>query len=183
MSNQSIIFQKPNKLRVDFWLNVRIILWQDLFHMCLVFCFSLVFWFSFFVPLWKVCWNNSTLAFCPWNKASPQYRDSVCQLTCHMRVLLFCSVVVVVISPVFSSALNSLFCKWDLPVFTLPFNMALSMYLSATGHYNPFFPSKLFRPITAVPNVTWPDLSALQVRYTVFSHSFLTLEDTQCPLA
>uniref|UniRef100_A0A8C9L0Q8 Urea transporter n=1 Tax=Panthera tigris altaica TaxID=74533 RepID=A0A8C9L0Q8_PANTA len=65
--------------------------------------------------------------------------------------------------PVFSSALNSLFCKWDLPVFTLPFNMALSMYLSATGHYNPFFPGKLFKPITEVPNVTWTDLSALQL--------------------
>eukprot|EP00069_Balaena_mysticetus_P013563 bmy_22097T0 len=66
-------------------------------------------------------------------------------------------------SPIFSSALNSVFCKWDLPVFTLPFNMALSMYLSATGHYNPFFPSKLFTPVTSVPNVTWSDLSALQL--------------------
>ncbi|XP_006747137.1 urea transporter 1-like [Leptonychotes weddellii] len=65
--------------------------------------------------------------------------------------------------PIFSSALNSLFCKWDLPVFTLPFNMALSMYLSATGHYNPFFPGKLFKPVTAVPNITWSDLSALQL--------------------
>ncbi|XP_047553468.1 urea transporter 1 isoform X1 [Lutra lutra] len=65
--------------------------------------------------------------------------------------------------PIFSSALNSLFCKWDLPVFTLPFNMALSMYLSATGHYNPFFPGKLFKPVTAVPNVTWPELNALQL--------------------
>lgn len=45
--------------------------------------------------------------------------------------------------------------------------MALSMYLSATGHYNPFFPSTLITPGTSVPNVTWPDLSALQVRYTV----------------
>ncbi|XP_039694484.1 urea transporter 1 [Pteropus medius] len=65
--------------------------------------------------------------------------------------------------PLFSSALSTVFCKWDLPVFTLPFNMALSMYLSATGHYNPFFPSKLFTPISSVPNVTWPDLSALQL--------------------
>ncbi|XP_005224169.1 urea transporter 1 isoform X1 [Bos taurus] len=65
--------------------------------------------------------------------------------------------------PVFSSALNSVLSKWDLPVFTLPFNMALSMYLSATGHYNPFFPSTLITPVTSVPNVTWPDLSALQL--------------------
>nr|XP_027791449.1 urea transporter 1 [Marmota flaviventris] len=65
--------------------------------------------------------------------------------------------------PVFSSALSSVFSKWDLPVFTLPFNMALSMYLSATGHYNPFFPSQLITPISSVPNVTWSDLSALEL--------------------
>ncbi|KAF5919125.1 hypothetical protein HPG69_003763 [Diceros bicornis minor] len=65
--------------------------------------------------------------------------------------------------PIFSSALSSVFHKWDLPVFTLPFNMALSMYLSATGHYNLFFPSKLFTPVTSVANVTWSDLSALQL--------------------
>ncbi|KAM6219976.1 urea transporter 1 isoform 3-T3 [Rhynchocyon petersi] len=65
--------------------------------------------------------------------------------------------------PVFSSALSSVFCKWNLPVFTLPFNMALSMYLAATGHYNPFFPIKLFTPVSSVPNITWPDLSALEL--------------------
>ncbi|KAL2778075.1 urea transporter 1 isoform 4, partial [Daubentonia madagascariensis] len=69
--------------------------------------------------------------------------------------------------PVFSSMLNSVLCKWDLPVFTLPFNMALSMYLSATGHYNPFFPSKLLAPITSVPNISWPDLNALQLLKSV----------------
>ncbi|KAM5220917.1 urea transporter 1 isoform 6-T9 [Hipposideros larvatus] len=65
--------------------------------------------------------------------------------------------------PLLSSALSSIFCKWDLPVFTLPFNMVLSMYLSATGHYNPFFPTKLITPVSSVPNVTWPDLNALQL--------------------
>uniref|UniRef100_A0A8C5K6U9 Urea transporter n=1 Tax=Jaculus jaculus TaxID=51337 RepID=A0A8C5K6U9_JACJA len=65
--------------------------------------------------------------------------------------------------PIFSSALSSVLGKWDLPVFTLPFNMALSMYLSATGHYNNFFPSKLFTPVTSVPNITWPDLNALEL--------------------
>ncbi|XP_031297849.1 urea transporter 1 isoform X1 [Camelus dromedarius] len=69
--------------------------------------------------------------------------------------------------PIFSSALSSVFCKWDLPVFTLPFNMVLSMYLSATGHYNPFFPSQLITPATSVPNVTWSDLSALQLLKSV----------------
>ncbi|XP_040840894.1 urea transporter 1 isoform X1 [Ochotona curzoniae] len=65
--------------------------------------------------------------------------------------------------PIFSSALNSVFSKWDLPVFTFPFNMALSMYLSATGHYNPFFPSSLITPVTSVPEVTWSNLSALEL--------------------
>ncbi|XP_033033752.1 urea transporter 1 isoform X3 [Trachypithecus francoisi] len=65
--------------------------------------------------------------------------------------------------PIFSSALNSMLSKWDLPVFTLPFNMALSMYLSATGHYNPFFPSKLVTPVTTAPNISWSDLSALEL--------------------
>ncbi|XP_004380949.2 urea transporter 1 isoform X2 [Trichechus manatus latirostris] len=69
--------------------------------------------------------------------------------------------------PVFSSALSSVFCKWDLPVFTLPFNMAITMYLAATGHYNPFFPSKLITPVTSVPNVTWTDLSALELLKSV----------------
>ncbi|XP_055478922.1 urea transporter 1 isoform X2 [Psammomys obesus] len=65
--------------------------------------------------------------------------------------------------PVFSSALSSVLSKWDLPVFTLPFNMALSLYLSATGHYNTFFPSKLFTPVTSVPNITWSELSSLEL--------------------
>ncbi|XP_020948165.1 urea transporter 1 isoform X5 [Sus scrofa] len=77
--------------------------------------------------------------------------------------LLFPVCAISMTCPVFSSALNSMFSKWDLPVFTLPFNMALSMYLSATGHYNSFFPSKLLTPVTSVPNVTWSDLSALQL--------------------
>ncbi|XP_012931377.1 urea transporter 1 isoform X1 [Heterocephalus glaber] len=65
--------------------------------------------------------------------------------------------------PIFSSALNSVFSKWDLPVFTLPFNMALSMYLSATGHHNLFFPSQLITPVSEVPNITWSDLSGLEL--------------------
>lgn len=100
-------------------------------------------------------------------------------MACHMHILPFWSAVV--FSPLFTSALNSIFCKWDLPVFTLPFNMVLSMYLSATGCYSPFFPSKVIKPVSSVPNVTWPDLSGLEVRYTVSSHFLQALEDTQCP--
>ncbi|CAN8219945.1 unnamed protein product, partial [Coccothraustes coccothraustes] len=61
--------------------------------------------------------------------------------------------------PVLSSALGSIFSKWDLPVFTLPFNIAVTLYLAATGHYNPFFPTTLIKPIAAVPNITWSDIN------------------------
>lgn len=60
-------------------------------------------------------------------------------------------------SPVFTSALGSVFCKWDLPVFTLPFNLALTLYLAASGPHNLFFPTIVIQPATATPNVTWTD--------------------------
>ncbi|XP_066471996.1 urea transporter 1 isoform X2 [Tiliqua scincoides] len=60
--------------------------------------------------------------------------------------------------PLFTSALASVFSKWDLPVFTLPFNLALTMYVAATSHYNPFFPATLIEPATAMPNITWSEI-------------------------
>nr|XP_025034036.1 urea transporter 2-like [Pelodiscus sinensis] len=60
--------------------------------------------------------------------------------------------------PVLSSALGSIFSKWDLPVFTLPFNMALTLYSAATGHYNLFFPTVLIQPAKTVPNITWSQI-------------------------
>uniref|UniRef100_A0A8C3UQM0 Urea transporter n=1 Tax=Catharus ustulatus TaxID=91951 RepID=A0A8C3UQM0_CATUS len=57
------------------------------------------------------------------------------------------------------SALGAIFSKWDLPVFTLPFNIAVTLYLAATGHYNPFFPTTLIKPVAAVPNITWSDIN------------------------
>ncbi|XP_023097715.2 urea transporter 2 isoform X1 [Felis catus] len=60
--------------------------------------------------------------------------------------------------PVLSSALNSIFSKWDLPVFTLPFNIAMTLYLAATGHYNLFFPTTLVEPVSSVPNITWTEM-------------------------
>ncbi|RLW00018.1 hypothetical protein DV515_00009267 [Chloebia gouldiae] len=63
------------------------------------------------------------------------------------------------IGPVLSSALGSIFSKWDIPVFTLPFNTAVTLYLAATGHYNPFFPTTLIQPVAAVPNITWSDIN------------------------
>nr|KAF6423783.1 solute carrier family 14 member 2 [Rousettus aegyptiacus] len=60
--------------------------------------------------------------------------------------------------PVLSSALNSILSKWDLPVFTLPFNIAVTLYLAATGHYNLFFPMTLVEPVSSVPNITWAEI-------------------------
>ncbi|XP_055993949.1 urea transporter 2 [Sorex fumeus] len=60
--------------------------------------------------------------------------------------------------PVLSSALNSIFSKWDLPVFTLPFNIVVTLYLAATGHYNLFFPTKLVKPVSSLPNITWTEI-------------------------
>ncbi|XP_077202818.1 urea transporter 1 isoform X2 [Paroedura picta] len=60
--------------------------------------------------------------------------------------------------PVFTSALGSVFSKWDLPVFTLPFNLALTVFVAATGHYNLFFPTSLIEPVTSVPGLNWSEL-------------------------
>ncbi|KAM6148718.1 urea transporter 2 [Erethizon dorsatum] len=72
--------------------------------------------------------------------------------------LLFPVVFTTMACPVISSALNSILSKWDLPVFTLPFNITLTLYLAATGHYNPFFPATLVEPVSSVPNITWTEI-------------------------
>uniref|UniRef100_A0A8C3UQ99 Urea transporter n=2 Tax=Catharus ustulatus TaxID=91951 RepID=A0A8C3UQ99_CATUS len=59
--------------------------------------------------------------------------------------------------PIFTSALSTVFSKWDLPVLTLPFNLALTFYLAASGPHNLFFPTTVIRPATATPNITWAD--------------------------
>ncbi|XP_020841409.1 urea transporter 1 isoform X3 [Phascolarctos cinereus] len=71
--------------------------------------------------------------------------------------LLFPVLVMSMTCPIFSSALGSVFSKWDLPVLTLPFNMALTMYSAATGSKNPFFPTKV--ATTSVSNVTWSQIN------------------------
>ncbi|KAF7687340.1 hypothetical protein HF521_014568 [Silurus meridionalis] len=48
--------------------------------------------------------------------------------------------------PIVSSALASINSQWDLPVFTLPFNILVCLHMVATGHYNLHFP-QLFRSI------------------------------------
>ncbi|XP_012870373.1 PREDICTED: urea transporter 2 isoform X1 [Dipodomys ordii] len=72
--------------------------------------------------------------------------------------LLFPVIFTTMACPVITSALNSIFSKWDLPVFTLPFNIAVTLYLAATGHYNLFFPMTLVEPVSSVPNITWTEI-------------------------
>ncbi|XP_055489351.1 urea transporter 2-like isoform X1 [Leucoraja erinacea] len=61
-------------------------------------------------------------------------------------------------SPVLSSALTSVMKNWDLPVFTLPFNIAVWMYLAATRH-NIYLPQNFIQPINPSPNYTWSELN------------------------
>ncbi|XP_015275464.1 PREDICTED: urea transporter 2-like [Gekko japonicus] len=60
--------------------------------------------------------------------------------------------------PLFTSALGSVFSKWDLPVFTLPFNLALTVFVAATGHHNLFFPTTLIQPVTSTPSINWSEI-------------------------
>lgn len=63
-----------------------------------------------------------------------------------------------VVCPVLSSALTSVMKNWDLPVFTLPFNIAVWMYLAATRH-NIYLPQNFIQPINPSPNYTWSELN------------------------
>ncbi|XP_053466212.1 urea transporter 2-like isoform X2 [Ictalurus furcatus] len=60
--------------------------------------------------------------------------------------------------PIVSSALASINSRWDLPVFTLPFNILVCLHMVATGHYNRHFPQVLIQPIASFPNITWSEL-------------------------
>ncbi|XP_053530605.1 urea transporter 2 [Ictalurus punctatus] len=60
--------------------------------------------------------------------------------------------------PIVSSALASINSRWDLPVFTLPFNILVCLHMVATGHYNHHFPQVLIQPITSFPNITWSEV-------------------------
>ncbi|XP_028273865.1 urea transporter 1-like [Parambassis ranga] len=52
---------------------------------------------------------------------------------------MLCSVV--------SSALSSVASKWDLPIFTLPFNILVCLHIAATGATHPYFPEVDIQPI------------------------------------
>ncbi|KAM6984829.1 urea transporter 2-like [Aplochiton taeniatus] len=53
--------------------------------------------------------------------------------------------------PVVSSALSSVASKWDLPIFTLPFNILVCLHMVATGPTNPYFPQVLIEPKHSSP--------------------------------
>ncbi|XP_037609276.1 urea transporter 1-like isoform X1 [Sebastes umbrosus] len=48
--------------------------------------------------------------------------------------------------PVVSSALSSVASKWDVPIFTLPFNILVCLHVAATGANHPYFPAVDMRP-------------------------------------
>ncbi|XP_026862072.2 urea transporter 2 [Electrophorus electricus] len=60
--------------------------------------------------------------------------------------------------PIVSSALASINSRWDLPVFTLPFNILVCLHMVATGHYNLYFPQVLIQRRSTFPNVTWSEM-------------------------
>lgn len=62
-----------------------------------------------------------------------------------------------------SSALASINSRWDLPVFTLPFNILVCVHMVATGHYNHHFPQVLIQPRSQLPNITWSELDVAKV--------------------
>ncbi|GCB70015.1 urea transporter 2 isoform X4 [Scyliorhinus torazame] len=74
--------------------------------------------------------------------------------------LLLAVIITSMACPVISSALAAVMGKWELPVFTLPFNIAVGLFMAATGHYNQHFPQVFIGPVTSSQNITWSDLSA-----------------------
>ncbi|XP_069780341.1 urea transporter 2-like [Narcine bancroftii] len=74
-------------------------------------------------------------------------------------LLLLAVVLTSMLCPIISSALAAVMGKWDLPVFTLPFNLTVGLFMAATGHYNKYFPQTLIEPVTTSYNITWSDLS------------------------
>nr|CAG6012738.1 unnamed protein product [Menidia menidia] len=60
--------------------------------------------------------------------------------------LLVPNVFMSMMCPVVSSALSSVASKWELPVFTLPFNILICLHVAATGTGHPYFPQVDIRP-------------------------------------
>ncbi|XP_063051189.1 urea transporter 2 isoform X2 [Engraulis encrasicolus] len=65
--------------------------------------------------------------------------------------------------PIVSSAIASINSRWDLPVFTLPFNILVCVHMVATGHYNHHFPQVLIQPRSDFPNITWAEVDVAKL--------------------
>uniref|UniRef100_A0A8C1MGP6 Solute carrier family 14 member 2 n=1 Tax=Cyprinus carpio TaxID=7962 RepID=A0A8C1MGP6_CYPCA len=88
--------------------------------------------------------------------------------------------------PIVSSALASINSRWDLPVFTLPFNILVCLHVVATGHYNHHFPQLLFQPRTSMHNLTWSELDYPKVSLALaapFQNIYFGLWGYNCVLA
>ncbi|XP_029295683.1 LOW QUALITY PROTEIN: urea transporter 2 [Cottoperca gobio] len=72
--------------------------------------------------------------------------------------LLLPNIFLSMMCPILSSALASINSRWDLPVFTLPFNILVCLHMVATGHYNHHFPQVLIQPRSELPNITWDEI-------------------------
>ncbi|XP_054904769.1 urea transporter 2 isoform X3 [Poeciliopsis prolifica] len=77
--------------------------------------------------------------------------------------LLLPNVFMSMMCPIVSSALASINTRWDLPVFTLPFNILVCLHMVATGHYNHHFPQVLIQPRSELPNITWSEIDVAKL--------------------
>ncbi|CAN9513290.1 unnamed protein product [Ophioblennius macclurei] len=81
--------------------------------------------------------------------------------------LLLPNIFMSMMCPVVSSALASINSRWDLPVFTLPFNILVCLHMVATGHFNHHFPQVLIQPRTELPNITWAEIDIAKLFMSV----------------
>ncbi|XP_038559820.1 urea transporter 2-like [Micropterus salmoides] len=81
--------------------------------------------------------------------------------------LLLPNIFMSMMCPIVSSALASINSRWDLPVFTLPFNILVCLHMVATGHYNQYFPQVLIQPLSETPNITWAEVSVTKLFMSV----------------
>ncbi|MED6284374.1 hypothetical protein CHARACLAT_018681 [Characodon lateralis] len=77
--------------------------------------------------------------------------------------LLLPNIFMSMMCPIVSSALASINSRWDLPVFTLPFNILVCLHMVATGHYNHHFPQVLIQPRSELPNITWSEINVAKL--------------------
>nr|QRW33319.1 urea transporter b [Lateolabrax maculatus] len=61
--------------------------------------------------------------------------------------LLLPNVFMSMLCSVVSSALSTVASKWDLPIFTLPFNILVCLHVAATGANHPYFPEVHYSPV------------------------------------